>query len=376
MQPYLNIHICGTRGIPNNHGGFEQCAERLAVLLAESGHNVTVYNPEYHPYRDEQFGKVRIVHKWNPEKKIGPAGNFIYDFRCLKNAYKENADAIIMLGYTTSSVFFPFMRNKKSVLITNMDGLEWKRDKWNILIKQLAKFLEWMGAKYSDYLVADNREIQKYLNDEYKRAAMLIAYGADCFKNPDEKVIEIFNCTSGNYDMLIAKLEKENKIELILDGIVKSGSEVPFIVIGNHETPYGNLLKIKYNNYTNIKFIGPVYNIEQLNNLRYFCRFYFHGHSVGGTNPSLLEAMASSALIISHDNPFNRDVLGVNAFYFSSSDLVAKIIRDAGNTLALRDQFISENLKKIEKEYNWSVIAGRYEKLCRESISKSGHGRG
>lgn len=362
----MNIHICGSRGIPNNYGGFEQCAERLAVLLAEAGHSITVYNPDYHAYREDYYGKVRIQRHWNPEKKIGTIGNFVYDYRCLKQAYKEQADVILVLGYTTASVFFPFLRNKRSVLITNMDGLEWKRDKWNFLVKKLAKGLEWLGAKFSDYLVADNREIQKYLNDEYKRAAMFIAYGAEIFTRPDVSILKEYQCSQGQYDLLIARLEKENNVEMILDGIVLSGSDKTFLVIGNHGTPYGKYLKDKYATHTHIRFTGGIYNLQHLDNLRYFSRFYFHGHSVGGTNPSLLEAMASSAMIIAHDNPFNRDVLGVNAFYFSASAGISNLLNDAHNVLTMREQFISQNLLKIEKQYNWKVIAERYEKLCKE----------
>lgn len=364
----MKISICGSRGIPNNYGGFEQCAERLATALAESGHEVIVYNPDYHPYKEEMYGKVHIVRQWNPEKKVGTAGNFIYDYRCMAHAISNNSDAIIVLGYTTASLFFPFLPRRKSVLITNMDGIEWKRDKWNIVVKQLAKGLEWLGAKYSDYLVADNREIQKYLMAEYKRAATFIAYGADLFTNPSANIIEQYECAPGNYDLLIARLEKENNIEMILDGVVNSGSRVPFLVIGNNSTAYGNYLREKYLPVPEIRFLGGIYNLEHLNNLRYYSRFYFHGHSVGGTNPSLLEAMASSAMIIAHDNPFNRDVLGVNAYYFSNPGIVSNFLSDPGTALAMREQFIRENKMRIEKEYNWNTIAARYEKLCREAM--------
>ena len=165
----MKIHICGTRGIPNNYGGFEQCAEKLAELLADAGHDLTVYNPHYHSYKETTLGKIKISHQWNPEHSIGTIGNFIYDYRCMKHAYASNADIILVLGYTTASIFFPAIRNNRSVLITNMDGLEWKRDKWNFAVKKIAKWLEKLGAKYSDYLVSDNRQIQKYLLEEYQR---------------------------------------------------------------------------------------------------------------------------------------------------------------------------------------------------------------
>lgn len=363
----MKISICGTRGIPNNYGGFEQCAERLAVLLVKAGHTVTVYNPDYHPYKEGIFNGVEIIAVRNPEKSIGTLGNFFYDYKCLRHAYTAKNDAVIMLGYTTSSLFFPFLKRNGTALITNMDGLEWKRDKWNYIVKKIARGLEWMGARYSDFLIADNREIQNYLQREYKRAATFIAYGADLFITPNESILSTYNCTSGNYDLLIARLEKENNIEMMLDGVVKSNGTVPFLVIGNYDTPYGRRMKEKYSSSPSIRFIGAIYNLEHLNNIRHFGRFYFHGHSVGGTNPSLLEAMASSALIIAHDNPFNRDVLGVNAFYFSTAFAVSQLLNNAGPVLGMRDQFIQQNQQKIEQEYNWKLIADQYEELCKEA---------
>lgn len=366
----MKIHICGSRGIPNNYGGFEQCAEKLAELLADAGHDLTVYNPHYHAYKETTLGKIKISHQWNPEHSIGTIGNFIYDYRCMKHAYGSNADIILVLGYTTASVFFPFVRNKHSVLITNMDGLEWKRDKWNFAVKKIAKGLEWMGARYSDFLVADNREIQQYLKNTYQRSATYIAYGADPFQNPDPQVPETYNCLKENYDLLIARLEKENNIEMILDGVVNAASHFPFLVIGNHETPYGRYLKNKYSRHSFIRFIGGVYNLGHLNNLRYYSRFYFHGHSVGGTNPSLLEAMASSAFIIANDNPFNKDVLENDAHYFSSSTDISELLNNADKLIRSRQHFTTQNLLKIEKSYNWKFIATEYEKLCREACNK------
>lgn len=359
----MKIAICGTRGIPNNYGGFEQCAEMLAVLLAEAGHDVTVYNPTHHPYADSYYKGVKIVKQWNPEKSAGTVGNFIYDYKCMQNAVYNNSDILLMLGYTTSSVFFPWMRRGKSILITNMDGLEWKRNKWNAVVKKLAKWFESLGARYSDYLVSDNREIRNYLLKEYKKDSVFIAYGADVFNDADENILSTYNCSKRNYDLLIARFEKENNIETILDGVVEAQSHVPFLVIGNHNTPYGEHLKAKYKSYGSIRFTGGIYNLSHLNNLRYYSRFYFHGHSVGGTNPSLLEAMASHALILAHDNPFNRDVIASNAFFFKDAAEVSTHLKLADQLLQQRVQFVEANLSLISNQYNWKKIAAEYEQL-------------
>jgi len=365
----MKIAITGSRGIPNNYGGFEQCAENLAVLLVEAGHDVTVYNPDYHDYNSDNYKGVRIVKQWNPEKKIGTAGNFIYDLHCMKHAINENCDILLVLGYTTASVFFPFLKKKKSILVTNMDGLEWKRDKWNAVVKKLALWFEKLGAKYSDYLVSDNREIRNYLQRTYGTDSTFIAYGATLFKNPQENILREYNIEAGKYDIIIARLEKENNVETALDGVVLSKSSTITLVIGNHQTEYGNYLKDKYKSYSHIRFMGGIYNLDHLNNLRWYSRFYFHGHSVGGTNPSLLEAMSSGALILAHDNLFNRDVLGENAFYFGNAEEASKLLLKAEKLTESRQTFINANFLKIENEYNWQKITNEYEHLFKTVLT-------
>lgn len=366
----MRIAITGTRGIPNNYGGFEQCAENLAVLLVKAGHEVSVYSPDYHEYDKDEFHGVKIIKQWNPEKKIGTLGNFIYDYKCMRHALKSECDILLVLGYTTASVFFPFLRKRKSILVTNMDGLEWKRDKWNDVVKKLAKWFESLGARYSDHLISDNGEIKNYLLQEYALDSTFIAYGAEVFSSPNESILSSYGVEAKKYDLLVARLEKENNIEIILDGIVLSGEKTPFLVIGKHQTPYGEYLKEKYTSSNHIRFMGGIYNQDHLNNLRYFGRYYLHGHSVGGTNPSLLEAMASSAYILSHDNLFNRDVLGSQAWYFNSPEALARLIMNPAQLETTRALYIHTQLEKIKREYNWQKIAMQYEDVFKSVLEK------
>jgi glycosyltransferase involved in cell wall biosynthesis len=250
-----------------------------------------------------------------------------------------------------------------------MDGLEWKRDKWNAIVKKLALWFEKLGAKYSDYLVSDNREIRNYLQRTYNTDSTFIAYGATLFNNPQEKVLKEYNIEAGSYDIIIARLEKENNVETALDGVILSKSSITTLVIGNNQTEYGNYLKEKYKSYSHIRFMGGIYNLDHLNNLRWYSRFYFHGHSVGGTNPSLLEAMSSGAFILAHDNLFNRDVLGTNAYYFGSPEEAAKLLSDPEKLLTSRQNFINANFLKIENEYNWQKITNEYEQLFKTVLT-------
>lgn len=359
----LRIAITGSRGIPNNYGGFEQFAERLSTILVKRGHEVTVYNPHFHPYTSDTFEGVRIVKCYSPEKTIGAAGNFIYDYLCMRHALRAKCDILLVLGYTTSSIFNPILPRRKSIMVTNVDGLEWKRDKWNQFTKFVIRRLEALGARHGGYLVSDNREIRNYLLRTYEKDSAFIAYGADIPAKPDSAMLVPYGVQARGFDMLIARLEKENNIETILDGISLSTGQTPFLVIGNHTHGYGEFLKRKYSSTPRIRFVGGVYDINVLNSLRGLCRFYFHGHSVGGTNPSLLEAMASGALIVSHDNLFNRDVLGADAFYFNSPADIALHLSQPGHMESKREHFTSTQREKIAGEYSWEEIANRYESL-------------
>lgn len=355
----MKIAILGTRGIPNYHGGFEQFAEYFSIYLVSKNHEVYVYNSQDHPYQEPTWNGVNILHKKDPEKQIGTAGQFIYDLHCILDIRNRNFDVVLQLGYTSSSVW-GWLLPKKATIITNMDGLEWKRSKYSKPVQRFLKFAEKLAIKTSDYLISDSIGIKEYLKETYHEDSEYIAYGAELFTTPSEQVLNDYDVTKFNYNMLIARLEPENNIEVILDGVVKSNSDQTFLIIGKHETKFGNYLKEKFQNYDSIRFLGGIYNIEHLNNLRYWSNLYFHGHSVGGTNPSLLEAMASNCLIIANDNIFNKSILRDNAFYFfDTNDIAERMILRKEEHLKL----IQNNMDSIENEFNWKLINQKYEEF-------------
>jgi len=353
----VKIAIIGTRGIPNYYGGFEQFAEYLSVGLVERGFEVVVYNSHSHPYKEFTYKGVEIVHCWDPEDLIGTAGQFIYDLNCILDSRKKNFDVILQLGYTSSSIWsrlFP----KKAIVTTNMDGLEWKRTKYSKKVQRFLRYAEKLAIKHSDHLIADSIGIQKYLSDTFNSKSVYIPYGSDLFQSADEKALADWDFAPYGYDMLIARLEPENSIEKILKGACNPSSGRPFLVIGNHDTNYGAYLKKTFENCSNIRFVGGIYDQQLLNNLRHYSNLYFHGHTVGGTNPSLLEAMACSALICASDNVFNRAILGNDAFYFNNSDDITELV------INLKRQeyagYIERNIQKIESTYSWSKVVQQY----------------
>lgn len=367
----MKIGILGTRGIPNHYGGFEQFAEYFAEYAVAKGHDVFVYNSHNHPYKENNFKGVNLIHCYDPEQKVGTAGQFIYDLNCIRDARKRDFDIILQLGYTSSSVWYS-LHPKNAIVITNMDGLEWKRTKYSKKVQKVLKIAEKWAVNKSDFLISDSIGIQKYIKEKYNKESTYIAYGANNFTTPNEQILNDFQVRKLDYSMIMARFEPENNIEMVLEGFSLSNSSSSILVVGNHNTKYGDYLKIKFKNDKRIRFVGAIYDLETLNNLRYFSNLYFHGHTVGGTNPSLLEAMASSALIVAHNNDFNKGVLNENAFYFSSATEVKKILE----TIKKNDnlQYIHNNLEAITKSFNWEKINEQYLQLFKQCLDRNQSG--
>ena len=354
----MRIGILGTRGIPNHYGGFEQFAEFFATFLVDRNHEVFVYNSSSHPYQEKTFKGVNLIHCYDPEIKIGTVGQFIYDYNCIIDSRKRDFDILLQLGYTSNTVWHRLLP-KKSIIISNMDGLEWRRSKYSSLEKKFLKYAEKLAVKSSDYLISDSLGIQRYLKEEYNTASKYIAYGAKPFNSPKVEVLKIYDVTAENYNMLIARFEPENNLEIILEGVAMANKKTPFLVVGSYDSnKFGAYLKNKFQNTEHIKFLGGIYNMEHLNNLRYHSNLYFHGHSVGGTNPSLLEAMASKALIIAHDNEFNNSILENDAFYFSLKEDV-KVYIETKTKEDNRDK-IDRCVEKINEKFTWELINNMY----------------
>jgi glycosyltransferase involved in cell wall biosynthesis len=361
----MKIAILGCRGIPNRYGGYEAFAEKFAVLMAERGHEMSVFNSSLHPYQEDNFQGVEIIKCFDPENKIGAAGQFVYDLNCIMECRKRKFDVILQLGYTSSSVW-SFLFPADAIVVTNMDGLEWKRDKYSAPVKWFLKHAEKWAVQNSTHLVADNLGIQEHLEQNCKATSTFIPYGAEIFNSPDESVLMEYGLQPYQYNILVARMEPENNIENVILGHLNSDTYLPLVIIGSTGNKYGAPLRRKYAG-GKIKFVEGVYNSGKLNNLRWFSTLYFHGHSVGGTNPSLLEAMASSALICAHDNIFNRSVLNGNAFYFRDEVNVADLLKQ--NVMKENfGLFLSANLKLIKESYNWVGITDAYEKLFEKLI--------
>jgi len=362
----MKIAILGTKGIPNNYGGFEQFAEYLSVGLVDLGHYVTVYNPGYHPYKESTYKGVNIERIFSPEKYLGSAANFIYDHLCLKHALKQDNDIIYEAGYHSVALSLVLLGVKKiqyPVVITNMDGIEWRRSKWNLLTRKLIVGLEKVAVRHSPYLISDNEGIRKYYLTNFNKESYFLPYGADHVENLNSNYLVGRNLVPNKYFILVARLEPENNIEPIIEGYRNSRSQAPLIIVGSHHTSYGRYLQKKYSN-VNAKFVGGIYDKRELDALRHYSLVYFHGHSVGGTNPSLLEAMACNCFIVAHNNVFNRSVLNEAALYFLNASDIKNIITKIHSLRSENySNFEYQNSKKIATEYRWDSIVKKHETL-------------
>ncbi len=362
----FRIGIIGSRGIPNHYGGFERLAEQLSRGLVDKGHEVFVYNSHNHAYQKNFWEGVHIIHCYDPEYLIGCSGQFIYDLNCILDARTRNFDVILILGYTSSSVWSRLLP-RSSVIINNMDGLEWQRSKYSEKTRRFLLYAERLAVQFSDFHISDSPIIQSYYQNKYNLTTEYIAYGAKLFTDEGDQVLNEYGVTPNNYYLLIARIEPENNLEIILDGFSMCNTDKHFLVVGNIKNRFGKYLINKFGGNKCIHFTGAIYNDKITHSLRRYSKIYFHGHSSGGTNPSLLEAMASKCLIVAHDNIFNKAVLKQDAFYFSTAKNI-KFMIEQKCPEHIRDQMVSRNLEKIRTSYNWEEIIGQYERFMLQCL--------
>ena len=301
----MHIQILGTRGIPSQHGGFETFAQDLALHLAGNGHRVTVYCQAEtgEQTRESVWRGIRLIHIPAP---LSPAGTMKFDLKCVLHSCREEGIALT-LGYNTAlfSLFYRLCGHKN---IMNMDGLEWRRKKWSLPAKLWLLLNEWLGARFANHLIADHPEIARHLARHTRASRItMIPYGSVVPAPSQHSLLDALSLKPGEYDLVIARPEPENSICEIVQAFSARPRATELIILGHYLpdlVPYH--AEVLRNAGTQVRFIGPVYDRELVGAMRMHARSYIHGHRVGGTNPSLVEAMACANPIIAHDNPFTR----------------------------------------------------------------------
>ncbi len=360
------LRILGTRGIPAQHGGFETFAESLALYLVAQGWAVTVYcQPDGDgEVSEDSWQGVRLVHI--PVKQGGAAGTIIFDWRSTVHASKEDG-LVLTLGYNTA-VFCLMYRLKGIVNLINMDGLEWKREKWSWFEKTWLYLNERLGCWLGNHLIADHPEIKAHLASRVSTNKItMIPYGADSITSADVSLLSAYRINPGQYGIVIARPEPENSILEIVEAFSKKPRGMNLVVLGKYcpeENEYHKRVVTAASE--EVKFIGAIYDKATINALRLYARFYVHGHTVGGTNPSLVEALGASLPVLAHDNKFNRWVAGEGAFYFADTDECAGYL----DRLCIDDIALLESRKnssqQFENRFKWDVVHQKYEQLLEQ----------
>lgn len=357
------VSILGIRGIPARYGGFETFAEELSVRLVQQGIEVTVYCEADHKIHPMKYKGIKLVSL--PTTECGPLSTVLFDLRCLWHARKGH-DVVYMLGYGAAPFcFIPRLWGSKVWL--NVDGIEWARAKWGKLAKAYFKLMEFFSMRAPNRVIADAEGIKIHLDSRHNRvpSCSVIPYGAPVLDEaPAPSLLDEWELSPQGYFLVVARIEPENHVREIIEGYKASVCSLPLIVVGNHkeDTSYTKgLLPLADDN---VRFIGGVYDKEKLQALRCHSLAYFHGHSVGGTNPSLLEALGCGNLIIAHDNVFNREVTDGIGFYFKTpADIPVLIERVETLSESERDELACKARGRIREKYDWDVIADHYIEL-------------
>lgn len=359
--------ITGIRGVPAAHGGFETFAENLALYLVANGWKVSVYCQEDSGdfYIDTWEGIERIH---IPVKSKGALGTIIFDYKSVIHSLKTTG-LILTLGYNTALFNFLYVIKKRKNVI-NMDGIEWKRDKWGVVAKTWFWMNERFGCWFGDHLIADHPKIKEHLATRVNKDKItMIPYGAYAVgkDNSNKEILEKYGLTEKKYFLVIARPEPENSILEIVKGFSLNKERTEkLVVLGNYDFRNNEYhKKIKEFANDNVLFLGAIYDASSVATLRYYALAYIHGHRVGGTNPSLVESLGSKNAIIAHDNKFNRWVISDSGLFFTSDEECATQMNYLSSNEIMRMD-LEEKAKVIfEERFTWKSILSQYEALLK-----------
>jgi glycosyltransferase involved in cell wall biosynthesis len=349
--------ILGTVGIPAKYGGFETLAENLVDFHRRNAllGRIVVYCSSKNSPSDRRSylgAELRYINL----NANGPA-SVLYDAISLLSAIRRGCDVILLLG-VSGALALPLVRLlSKARIVTNVDGIEWKRAKWKGFAKWWLRQSERWAVRYSHEVIADNEGIAAHINECYGRNASVIAYGGDHALEAVERPYPGSPLPSA-YALALCRIEPENNVEMILQAF--SGKPlVPLVFIGNwSNSAFGRELKSRFRDDPGVRLMDPIYEPGVLRTLRSGAAVYVHGHSAGGTNPSLVEMMHFGLPVLAFDCIFNRFTTNDRAIFFRSAD---DLRRELGELSSEEGKRIGEAMAQIARErYSWEAIGRAY----------------
>ncbi|WP_341940400.1 DUF1972 domain-containing protein [Microbacterium sp. LWH10-1.2] len=360
----LTIAMVGTRGVPAAYGGFETAVEEVGRRLADRGHDVVVYTRGSESREKEYLG-MRVVHlPAVPVKQVETLSHT--GLSTLHLMFRRRPDAAFVFN-AANSPFLPFLRLRRVPTALHMDGLEWRRSKWGPRGKAYYRWAEQFGVRKGDALIADAPGIADYYAHQFQVPTEMIRYGAPILDEVAEGRVEELGLKPGGYHLIVARFEPENHVLEIVEGYRRSTATLPLVVVGSapYSSEYTQRIQQAAAGDDRIRLVGGVYDQELLDALYFHALTYDHGHSVGGTNPSLLRAMGAGTAVIAFDVPFNREVLDGDGWFFSTPADAAAAFEEAEADMQATRESGERAKERARVAFRWDDVADAYEDLAR-----------
>ena len=365
MTAQKTINILGIRGLPAAHGGFETFAASLAPHLRDRGWTVNVYcqiepgaDGNVRPDFEDDWHGIHRIHLGT--RRSGSAGSVIFDWRCVLDATGRSGVNLV-LGYNTA-VFSLWLKARGRTVIMNMDGIEWKRAKWSLPVQIWFYINEFIGANIVDVPVADHPEIAKHLHRHGCRRSKVIPYCSDVIENSPTADIEKLGLLPNKYLVSIARIEPENSILEIVRAYSAKPRDYRLVVLGSFKEDNAYHSSVKLAASAGVVFPGAIYEKTVVESLRFHALAYLHGHQVGGTNPSLVEALGAGNPVIAHDNAFNRWVAGPQQTFFDSEKVLEGILDTSLDNVWRMEKGAAAS-KRHGEAFTAELVLGAYEAL-------------
>ncbi|MGV9194821.1 glycosyltransferase [Microbacterium sp. MC2] len=355
--------MMGTRGVPAAYGGFETAVEEVGRRLVAHGHRVTVYTRGPEQGTRDYLG-MRIINLPSlPVKQLETLSHT--GLSSLHAMLFDRPDAAFVFN-AANSPFVPMLRARGIPTALHMDGLEWKRAKWGARGKAYYRWAEQFGVRSADALIADAPGIAEYYRSEFGVPTELIRYGAPLLDDAPTNAIAEYGLSPGAYHLVVARFEPENHVLEIVEGYHSSPASLPLVVVGSAPYAAGYTRRIRSiaDADPRIRLVGAIYDQELLDALYFHAHTYVHGHSVGGTNPSLLRAMGAATAVIAFDVGFNRETLGGQGWFFADPAGVASQIMTAESNPDVVARIASQIRERATREFRWDGVAEAYKRLA------------
>lgn len=360
----LTIAMVGTRGVPAAYGGFETAIEEVGRRLAARGHDVIVYT-RGSERREKEYLGMRVVHlPAVPVKQVETLSHT--GLSTLHLLFRRRPDATFVFN-AANSPFLPLLRLRRAPVALHMDGLEWRRSKWGPRGKAYYRWAEQFGVRTADALIADAPGIADYYRHQFDVPTELIRYGAPIQEEAPSRDVAEMDLRLGGYHLVVARFEPENHVLEIVKGYRASDAKLPLVVVGSapYSAGYTQEIQRAAEGDDRIRLVGGVYDQDLLDALYADAATYLHGHSVGGTNPSLLRAMGAGTAVIAFDVPFNREVLDGNGWFFRDAADVAEHILSAETDPDSTADRARAAQDRARRSFRWDDVADDYESVAR-----------